>query len=75
MNKDERIPWIDPQTGEILTKKGNFLVSKDNKFRIHNEIPNFVDNIRNKKQNQVSKSFGYKWSNSSFGQNDKEFQT
>ena len=78
MNKDVEsrlIPWVDPQTGQLLTKKGNFLVSKDNKFRIHGEIPNFVDKIHNKKQNQVSKSFGFKWTNSSFGQNDKEFET
>lgn len=75
MIKVRLIPWVDPQTGKQLTKKGNFLVSKDNKFRIYDGIPNFVDKIHNKKQNQVSKSFGYKWTNSSFGQNDKEFET
>ena len=76
MIKESRlIPWVDPQTGKSLTKKGDFLVSKDNKFRIYDGIPNFVDKIHNKKQNQVSKSFGYKWTNSNFGQDDKEFET
>ncbi len=69
------IPWIDPQTGEYLIKKNNFLISTKNKFQVSNEIPNFVDIIQNKKQKQVSKSFGYKWTNSNFGQNDKEFET
>ena len=73
--KDRLIPWVDPHTGTSLNKKENFLISKKNKFQIHNGIPNFVDNIKNKKQQQVSKSFGFKWTNSSFGQDDKEFET
>lgn len=73
--KKRLILWVDPQTGNSLIEKNNFLVSKDNKFKITNGIPNFVESIQNKKQNQVSKSFGYKWTNSSFGQNDKEFET
>ncbi len=73
--KDRLIPWVDPQTKKPLLKKGNYLVSENNKFKIYDGIPNFINSIHNKKQNQVSKSFGYKWTNSNFGQNDREFET
>jgi len=72
--KQRLIPWVDPHSGTILTKNGDFLVSKKNKFEMYNGIPNFVDKIQNKNQKQVSKSFGYKWTNTNFGQDDKEFE-
>jgi len=72
---DRTISWVDPQTGQSLYKKGNFLESGKHKYRIYNGIPNFVECIDNKKQNQVSKSFGFKWTTTNFGQNDREFET
>lgn len=74
-SKERLILWVEPQTGKPLTKKGKFLISKTNKFRIYNGIPNFVGNMDNEKQNQVRKSFGYKWTTSRFGQDDNEFET
>ena len=73
--KDRLIPWVDPQTKKPLLKKGNYLVSENNKFKIYDGILNLSIAYITKKQNQVSKSFGYKWTNSNFGQNDREFET
>jgi arsenite methyltransferase len=73
--KNRLIHWVDPETGKSLTKEGHFLISENNKYRIQDGIPNFIDKISNIKQNQVSKSFGFKWTNSNFGQDDKEFET
>jgi ubiquinone/menaquinone biosynthesis C-methylase UbiE len=69
------IPWIDPLTRKPLIKNKNFLISGKSKYQIYNGIPNFVESINNKKQNQVSKSFGFKWTTTNFGQDDDEFET
>ncbi len=73
--KNRHILWVDPQNGTKLTKKGDFLISGKNKYQITKNIPNFIDSIQNQNQKQVSDSFGHKWTNSSFGQDDKEFET
>ncbi len=72
---NQSIPYIDPKTKKKLVKKGNFLISEKNKFQVNNGIPNFIDTVKNKNQKQVSKSFSYKWTNSDFGQDDREFET
>jgi SAM-dependent methyltransferase len=69
------VRWVDPTTGKSLIKKGRYLISGKHKYQIYNGIPNFIKIIDNQKQNQVSKSFGFKWTKTNFGQSDEEFET
>lgn len=50
------------------------MVSRTRKYPIKNNIPIFIKNFDNLGQKQVNESFGYKWTNSNFGQNDKIFE-
>ncbi len=74
MNFKERlIPWVDPYTQEELFEKDGKLKSSNSEYEIINGIPNFVD-TSNKDQDQVKESFGYKWTRSNFGQDDKIYE-
>src|SRR2546427_7253508 len=71
---DQRIiPWVDPVTQEPLVQKDNYLVSSASKYQIIDGIPNFIPHIEDPTQIQVQKSFGDKWTNSNFGQDDDYF--
>ncbi|QLH10189.1 class I SAM-dependent methyltransferase [Nitrosarchaeum sp. AC2] len=71
---DQKIQWVDPITNETLNSDGHYLVSNHSSYSIFNGIPNFVDNVNDQTQKQVQESFGEKWSQSDFGQNDAEFE-
>lgn len=67
------ISWVDPISNEALKEENGYLVSSSSRYNITNGIPNFVTKI-NKNQEQVKKTFGYKWIRSDFGQNDQDFE-
>jgi len=71
---DKIVEWIDPYSKNNLKLKNNFLISKNSKYLITNNIPNFVNNVDNVKQKQVQKSFEEKWTKTNFAQDDKEFE-
>jgi len=70
---NRKIPWVDPITNEILNFNGHDLVSKHSSYSISDGIPNFVDDVNDLVQKQVQESFGEKWTQSDFGQDDNEF--
>ena len=53
---------------------GNNLISKFSSYSILDGIPNFVDSTNDQIQKQVQESFGEKWTQSDFGQDDDEFE-
>jgi len=71
---DRIIEWVDPYSKNTLKLKNNFLISKNSKYTINNDIPNFVNVIKNIKQKQVQKSFEEKWTKTDFAYSDKEFE-
>ena len=64
------IPWVDPITNENLLEIEGKLKSSQNEYQIKDGIPNFVKSLDDD-QNQVQESFGYKWTRTDFGQDDK----
>jgi ubiquinone/menaquinone biosynthesis C-methylase UbiE len=75
MTDDRRIvPWTDPDSGEILIEKNNTLVGANSVFQMTDGIPNFVAKVLDDdKQEQVKVAFGYKWTRTNFGQDDRDF--
>lgn len=71
---NQEIPWVDPITHESLEINDDVLISKSSSYTIFNGIPNFVNNVNDQTQKQVQESFGEKWTQSDFGQNDAEFE-
>lgn len=71
---NREIPWVDPITHEFLDMNDNVLISKSCSYSIFDSIPNFVDNVNDQIQKQVQESFGEKWTQSDFGQDDAEFE-
>lgn len=71
---NQKIQWVDPITNDSLTLIDNTLVSKTSSYSILYGIPNFVDNVNDLTQKQVQESFGEKWTQSNFGQNDNDFE-
>ena len=70
---NRKILWVDPITNEVLNLDGHNLISKHSSYSILSGIPNFVDNVNDLVQKQVQESFGEKWTQSDFGQDDNEF--
>ena len=70
---NRKILWVDPITNEVLNLDGHNLISKHSSYSISSGIPNFVDNVNDLVQKQVQESFGEKWTQSDFGQDDNEF--
>lgn len=70
---NRKISWVDPITNEILDFNGSVLVSKYSSYSISDGIPNFVVDVSDHLQKQVQESFGEKWTQSNFGQDDSEF--
>lgn len=68
------IPWVDPITHKSLEMNGNALISSSSSYSLQNGIPNFIENVNDQIQQQVQESFGEKWTQSDFGQDDKEFE-
>lgn len=68
------VEWIDPTSNKKLIKKGSYLISQKSKYNLTNGIPNFVNQVNNKKQKQVQKSFEEKWTKNFFGRDVKEFE-
>ena len=68
------IEWTDPISGEKLIEKGKYLISNRSRYPIIYGIPVFVNELNDENQTQVQKSFEDKWTTSSFGQDDKEFE-
>lgn len=73
-HEEKIINWIDPFSKKKLKVGKNSLFSKNSKYLVTNGIPNFVNNEINLKQKQVQKSFEEKWTNTTFAQNDEEFE-
>jgi ubiquinone/menaquinone biosynthesis C-methylase UbiE len=71
---NREIQWVDPITNESLEMIGNNLISKSSSYSILDGIPNFVVSINDQIQKQVQESFGEKWTQSDFGQDDDEFE-
>lgn len=71
---NRKIPWVDPITNEILDLDGYHLISKHSSYVISDGIPNFVYTVNDQTQKQVQESFGEKWTQSDFGQDDIEFE-
>ena len=71
---NKEICWVDPITNEFLETKNHFLVSKSSSYSILDGIPNFVNTVNDKMQKQVQESFGEKWTQNDFGQDDTEFE-
>ena len=71
---NKKICWVDPITNEFLETKNHFLVSKSSSYSILDGIPNFVNTVNDKMQKQVQESFGEKWTQNDFGQDDTEFE-
>jgi len=71
---NREISWVDPITNENLEIEDHTLVSKSSSYSILDGIPNFVNSLTDKIQKQVQESFGEKWTQSDFGQNDIEFE-
>ena len=72
--KNKIIDWIDPFSKTSLKLKDNYFISKNSKYLITNNIPNFVNKVDNVKQKQVQKSFEDKWTKTNFAENDQEFE-
>jgi len=64
---------VDPFTNEELELVDGYLVSKTGKYFVRDNIPNFVNSIEDKGQEQVQESFGEKWTKSDLGQSDKNY--
>ena len=74
INDNKRIiSWVDPYTHKPLKEISGYLISDESKYPIFNGIPDFANKIENPGQEQVKKSFGYKWTRSQFGQDDDDF--
>ena len=71
---NKEICWVDPITNEFLETKNHFLVSKSSSYSSLDGIPNFVNTVNDKMQKQVQESFGEKWTQNDFGQDDTEFE-
>jgi len=72
--KEKLVKWVDPISHEILKHENDYLVSTNSKYPIEDDIPNFVNNIKNFKQKQVQDSFGEKWTQTHFGHDQNEFE-
>ena len=68
------IHWVDPINLESLEYNDGYLKNKNIKYKIHDGIPNFVNNVDDPIQKQVQDSFGDKWTNTNFAQNNKEYE-
>ena len=68
------VPWVDPFTNETLTEDNDILKSSKNIYKIINGIPIFLEKSLDEVQEQVRDSFGYKWTRSNFGQDDKIYE-
>ncbi len=71
---NREIEWVDPHTNEILVLNNSKLISKSSAYYIYDGIPNFVNTVNDLVQKQVQESFGEKWTQSDFGQDDIEFE-
>ncbi|KFM18797.1 Phthiotriol-phenolphthiotriol dimycocerosates methyltransferase 1 protein [Marine Group I thaumarchaeote SCGC AAA799-P11] len=58
----------------ILNLKNSVISSKTSSYSVIDGIPNFVETIDDTTQKQVQHSFGEKWIQSDFGQDDLEFE-
>jgi len=59
------VRWVDPDTNEQLNEQNGYLTSKNGKYEIKNDIPNFVTNLNNNDQKQVKDGFSFKWDKAS----------
>jgi len=69
-----KVPWVDPITHKSLKISDDSIISESSYYSIQNGIPNFIENMNDQTQKQVQESFGKKWTQSDFGQDDEEFE-